>query len=124
MIVDDHQEIRASVARLARAWGHEVAVAADGPSALSAAETFQPECAIVDLSMPGMDGIELGRRLRERFPAAQLRLIALSGYAEADVRDACLSAGFDAYLVKPGEIPELERLIEGDGADSDASKHD
>jgi two-component system CheB/CheR fusion protein len=124
MIVDDHQEIRGSVARLARAWGHEVAVAADGPSALSAAETFQPECAIVDLSMPGMDGIELGRRLRERFPAAQLRLIALSGYAEADVRDACLSAGFDAYLVKPGEIPELERLIEGDGADSDASKHD
>jgi len=124
MIVDDHQEIRGSVARLARAWGHEVAVAADGPSALSTAETFQPECAIVDLSMPGMDGIELGRRLRERFPAAQLRLIALSGYAEADVRDACLSAGFDAYLVKPGEIPELERLIEGDGADSDASKHD
>ncbi len=123
MIVDDHQEIRASVTRLARTWGHEVAVAADGPSALSLAETFQPERAIVDLSMPGMNGIELGRRLRQRFPAAQLRLIALSGYADADIRDACLSAGFDAYLVKPGDIPELERLIGGDGADSDASKH-
>jgi CheY-like chemotaxis protein len=70
-----------------------------------------------------MDGIELGRRLRERFPAAQLRLIALSGYAEAAVRDACLSAGFDAYVVKPGDIPEWERLIGGAGADSDASKH-
>jgi two-component system, chemotaxis family, CheB/CheR fusion protein len=56
IIVDDHQEIRASVARLARAWGHEVAVAADGPSALSAAETFQPECAVVDLSMPAWMG--------------------------------------------------------------------
>jgi len=123
MIVDDHQEIRASVTRLARTWGHEVAVAADGPSALSLAETFQPECAIVDLSMPGMNGIELGRRLRQRFPAAQLRLIALSGYADADIRDACFSAGFDAYLVKPGDIPELERLIGRDRADADASTH-
>ena len=123
MIVDDHQEIRASVTRLARTWGHEVAVAADGPSALALAETFQPECAIVDLSMPGMNGIDLGRRLRQRFPAAQLRLIALSGYADADIRDACLAAGFHAYLVKPGDIPELERLIGADGAGSDASKH-
>ena len=123
MIVDDHQEIRASVSRLARGWGHEVAVAADGPSALSLAETFQPECAIVDLSMPGMNGIELGRRLRQRFPPAQLHLIALSGYEGADFRDACLAAGFDAYLVKPGEIPELERLLGGDRADSDASQH-
>jgi CheY-like chemotaxis protein len=42
--------------------------------------------------MPGMNGIELGRRLRQRFPAAQLRLIALSGYADADIRDACLAS--------------------------------
>jgi len=123
MIVDDHEEIRASITRLARGWGHEVAVATDGPSAFALAETFQPECAIVDISMPGMNGIELGRRLRQRFPAAQLRLVALSGYADADIRNACLAAGFAAYVVKPGDIVELERLIGGDGADSDASKH-
>ena len=114
MIVDDHEEIRESLARLARGWDHEIAVAPDGESALALAETFQPECAIVDLSMPGMNGIELGRRLRERFPAGQLRLIALSGFVGADIRDACLVAGFDAYLVKPGEIPELERLLGAD----------
>jgi CheY-like chemotaxis protein len=122
MIVDDHQEIRASVTRLARTWGHDVAVAADGASALSVAETFLPECAIVDLSMPGINGIELGRRLRQRFPGAQLRLIALSGYEDQDLREACLAAGFTAYLVKPGDIPELERLIGSDGLGSDASK--
>ena len=105
------------------AWGHEIAVAADGPSALSLAETFHPDCVIVDVSMPGMNGIELGRRLRQRFPAAQIRLIALSGYADAAIRDACLGAGFNAYLVKPGDIPELERLIGGDDPDSDASNH-
>ena len=60
--------MRASIARLARAWGHEVALAADGARALSLAEEFQPECAILDLSMPGMNGIELARRLRQRFP--------------------------------------------------------
>jgi len=123
LIVDDHEEIRASITRLARGWGHEVVVAADGSTALSLAEAFQPECAIVDLSLPGMNGIELGRRLRQRFPAAQLRLIALSGYADADIRNGCLAAGFDAYLVKPGDITELERLIGGDGAESEASKH-
>ena len=73
--------------------------------------------------MPGMNGIELGRRLRQRFSAAQLCLIALSGYAGADIRDACLGAGFDAYLVKPGDVHELERLLGGDRADSGASKH-
>jgi two-component system CheB/CheR fusion protein len=122
LIVDDHEEMRTSISRLARAWGHEVVVAADGASALSLAEAFQPECAIVDVSMPGMSGIELGRRLRRRFPPAQLCLIALTGYADAAIRDACLTAGFDAHLVKPGEIRELERLLGGDRADADASQ--
>ena len=123
MIVDDHEEIRMSLTRLVRGWGHEAAVAADGSSALSLAETFQPECAIVDISMPGMNGWELCRRLRQRFPPATLRLIAFTGYADADLRDACLAAGFDAYVVKPGAIPELEQLLGGDRPDSDASKH-
>ena len=44
------------------------------------------ECAVIDISMPGMNGLELGRRLRQRFPATQLCLIALTGYADADLR--------------------------------------
>ena len=123
MIVDDHEEIRTSISRLVREWGHEVVTAADGETALSLAETFQPECAIVDLSMPGMNGIEVCRRLRKRFPQHQLYLIAMSGYAGADLRDACLAQGFDAYLTKPGDIPTLERLLGGDRMDSAASQH-
>jgi len=121
MIVDDHEEIRKSVARLVRSWGHEVAVAMDGPSALSLAETFQPECAVVDISLPGMNGIELARRLRQQFPPARLYLIGLTGYPSADIREECLAAGFDAHLVKPGEITVLERLLGGERADSDAT---
>ena len=117
MIVDDHKQVRDSVARLVRSWGHEVAVANDGPTALLLADEFKPDCAVVDISLPGMNGIELARRLRQRFPPTQLRLIALSAYAGADIRDACLDAGFDAYLVKPGEIAELEELLGRDCAD-------
>lgn len=123
MIVDDHEEIRASISRLIRTLGHEVADAADASSALSLAESFRPECAIVDLSMPGMNGIELGRRLRQRFPPAQLCLIALSDYADAHLRDACLAEGFDAYVVKPGKIAELKQLLGRDRADSDTSQN-
>jgi CheY-like chemotaxis protein len=122
MIVDDHQELRALISRLVRSWGHEVAVAVDGPSAISLAEAFRPECAIVDLSMPEMNGIELAACLRERFPPADLFLIALSGYADADLPEACLTAGFDAYLVKPANIPQLEQLLGGPRQGSDASE--
>jgi CheY-like chemotaxis protein/two-component sensor histidine kinase len=111
LIVDDHREISESVARLVRNWGHEAAIARDGPSALALAEAFQPEYAIVDLSLPGMNGIEVARHLRERFPRPRLYLIALTGYAGKDIGEGCLAAGFDVHLVKPGEIPVLEQLL-------------
>jgi len=121
MIVDDHDDFRASVARLIRSWGHEVAVASDGASALSLADAFQPECGILDVSMPGMNGLDLARRMRQRFPPAQLYLIALSGHEDAAVRERCLEAGFDEYLLKPADIVLLERLLGGDRPDSHAT---
>ena len=77
----------------------------------------------MEIRARGVPISELGRRLRLRFPPAQLRLIALSGYRDADIRDGCVAAGFDAYLVKPEDIQELERLLGGDRADPDASHH-
>jgi len=123
LIVDDHEEVGKSIARLVRTWGHEVAIAKDGPSALSLAEAFQPECAIVDLSLPGMSGIDLARRLREMFLPARLYLIALTGYAGTAIRDACLAAGFDIHLVKPGEVPLLETLLGAERSEPDAPSH-
>ena len=114
LIVDDHEEIRRSLARLVGAWGHEVAVAENGDRALSLAATFQPEFAILDLSLPGMNGVVLARRLRSVFPAGRLYLIALSGHASSEVREACLAAGFDECLNKTGGIETLERLLGDD----------
>jgi two-component system CheB/CheR fusion protein len=123
LIVDDHAEVGESIARLVRTWGHEVAVVRDGPSALSMVNSFQPECAIVDLSLPGMSGIELARRLRDVFPPSKLYMIALTGYAGAAIRDACLAAGFDIHLVKPGEIDLLEELLAAERPDSAHTSH-
>ncbi len=124
LIVDDHEEVGRSLARIVRTFGHEVAIARDGPSALALAESFQPECAILDLSLPGMSGIELGRRLREVFPRERLYMIALTGFTGADFRDGCLAAGFDEHLVKPGEIAKLAQLLGGDRPNTDHASAD
>jgi two-component system CheB/CheR fusion protein len=114
LIVDDHDAVRKSLARIVRTLGHEVALAKDGPTALELAERFQPDCAMLDISMPGMNGIELGRRLRAVFPREQLYLIALTGFTGEDIREGCLAAGFDEHLTKPGDIHKLAQLLGGD----------
>jgi len=111
LVVDDEEDIRTSLARVVRSFGHEVATAGDGPAALALAETFHPDYAILDIALEGMNGIELARRLREKFPSDALFLIALTGFGDADRRDQCRAAGFDEYVVKPGEIDKLEQLL-------------
>ncbi|HEU4894101.1 MAG TPA: chemotaxis protein CheB [Vicinamibacterales bacterium] len=117
LIVDDHDEVRRSLVRVVRTFGHEVADAKDGPGALALAERFQPDCVILDLSMAGMNGIELGRRLRKLFPRERLTMIALTGFTGRDLREECLAAGFDEHLTKPGDILKLEQLLRGEGLD-------
>jgi CheY-like chemotaxis protein len=65
-----------------------------------------------------MNGIDVARHLRERFPRPRLCLIALTGYAGEDIRERCLAAGFDVHLVKPGDIPMVETLLGDDRQDS------
>jgi two-component system CheB/CheR fusion protein len=111
LIVDDEEDIRTSLSRVVRSFGHEVATAGDGQAALALAETFRPDCAILDIALQGMSGIELARRLREKFSRNALFLIALTGFGGAESRDQCRAAGFDEYIVKPGEIDRLEALL-------------
>jgi len=118
LIVDDHEELGKSLVRVVRTLGHEVAIVKDGPSALALADSFQPDCAILDLSLPGMNGIELGRRLRAMFPRERLYLIAHTGFAGEDIREGCLAAGFDEHLLKPADVEKLAQLLGGDQRDT------
>ncbi|MEJ0034744.1 MAG: ATP-binding protein [Gammaproteobacteria bacterium] len=111
LIVDDNEDSADSMMMLALEWGHEVAVANDGPGALKVALTFQPDVALIDIGLPGMNGYEVARRMREDSAGRNLRLMALTGYGrDEDIRLA-RAAGFDDHLIKPADIDEVRRLL-------------
>ena len=111
LIVDDNRDMVEVVAALAQSWGHEVAVALDGPAALELASTFLPDIALIDIGLPQMNGYELARRLRELPGMARVPLIALTGYGRDEDRRAALAAGFNLHLVKPVPPVRLEQLL-------------
>ncbi|HLZ46963.1 MAG TPA: ATP-binding protein [Gemmatimonadales bacterium] len=111
LVVDDHRDAGESLATLLRLLGHQVRVAYDGISALEAARVFRPQVALLDIGMPGMDGIELGARLRREPELAGLLLVALTGYGRDEDRKRSGAAGFDHHLVKPVDIAALNGLL-------------
>ena len=111
LLVDDNVDAAESLAMLLRLWGHEVAVAHDGPGALRAAEAQRPEVALLDIGLPGMDGYELARRLRPLPGLGRAVLVALTGWGQEDDRRRSQEAGFDHHLVKPVELSALQELL-------------
>ena len=80
-------------------------------TALDIAERFEPHAALVDLGMPGIDGFELGRRLRAVFK--DLLLVAVTGYSQAEDKRRSRDAGFDHHLVKPVDWKALQAILAG-----------
>jgi DNA-binding response OmpR family regulator len=104
LIVDDEQPIRDLVRGYLGREGHEVLEAADGPSAVAAFETEQPDLIVLDVMLPGLDGLEVCRRVRAHSDAYVLMLTARG--EEID-RIVGLEVGADDYLVKPFSPREL-----------------
>jgi CheY-like chemotaxis protein len=109
--VEDNQDAAASLALLVRLWGHEVRVARDGPSALKQARAFRPEVVLCDLGLPGMDGYEVGRQLRQEAGPGRLTLVAVTGYGHDEDRRRSEEAGFGLHLVKPVDTTALKELL-------------
>jgi two-component system CheB/CheR fusion protein len=110
LLVEDNPDGAEGTAAVLRLWGHEVEVAVDARTALEIVRRFRPDVVLSDLGLPGMDGYELGRRLRSNGPGAPI-LVALSGYGRAEDRDRSRAAGFDHHFVKPPDLAALERLL-------------
>jgi CheY-like chemotaxis protein len=113
MLVDDHVESLISIARLLRVLGYDVRVASDGPRALASAERFHPQAALIDLSLPGMDGFTIAQRLRAREWARQSLLIAMTGWESEEYTRRTREVGFDAHLVKPLSSDALTEALSG-----------
>ena len=111
LIVDDNEDLVATLADVLRSAGHVVATALDGPSALRIAPAFAPDIALVDIGLPVMDGYELARRLRGDAALGTVKLIAVTGYGQDLDRQRSLEAGFDLHLVKPLDIALLSELL-------------
>jgi signal transduction histidine kinase/ActR/RegA family two-component response regulator len=112
LVVDDNDDARTLLAELLTHLGYEVVSAHDAPTALELAHSTMPAIALLDIGLPGMDGYELARRLREQDPSGDLRLIALTGYGLESDRARARAAGFDLHLVKPVTAKTLESTFE------------
>jgi signal transduction histidine kinase len=110
LVVDDNDDATELLQAALSDAGHAVATAAAAPAALAVADEFRPEVAVLDIGLPGMDGYELARRLRQRH--GDIRLIALTGYGQAADIAAARQAGFDGHCAKPVTIESLLRLID------------
>jgi CheY-like chemotaxis protein len=117
LLIEDNADARLMLRTVLAHEGHTVHEAADGPTGVAAALATRPDIAFVDLDLPGFDGYEVVRRLREAPEARKLRMIALSGYGGAEVRQRALYAGFDDHLVKPIEPDRLTALLRDTGRD-------
>ena len=112
LIIDDNVDAAQLLADILSATGYRTLVTHDGPSALQAARTFQPQIAVVDIGLPVMDGFELARHLLAPTTAISTKLIALTGYGQAQDRVKTAAAGFAAHLVKPVDLDQLREVIE------------
>lgn len=111
LVVDDHQDTIESLAMLLRCWGHEVHVAREGEAALKQALAVKPQLMLVDLAMPGMDGLQLARRLRIDPAFSKTPLIAVTGLSDQIHRRQAAEAGFDDFIVKPYSAAELLEVL-------------
>jgi CheY-like chemotaxis protein len=111
LLVDDNRDATDSMAELLRLAGHEVRTAYDGETALALARIDAPEVVFCDITMPGMDGLEVARHLREDIHLRDTVLVALSGYSQDDDRRGSREAGFNSHLAKPVQLASLKALL-------------
>ena len=115
LVVDDNVDAARTLMMFLQACGHRCEVAHDGQQALLIAQRQQPQVFILDIGLPGMDGRQLARQLRQDPASRGARILALSGYAQPQEQEAALAAGFDHYLVKPVDVEQLLGLLKGSG---------
>jgi CheY-like chemotaxis protein len=120
LLVEDSADVR----RMLRAWleldGYEVHETEDGITGLAEARSLQPDVAIIDIGLPGLDGWELARQLRATDAGHRMILVAISGYGQVADQQLSREAGFDVHLVKPVDLDALTDAIHADSVRTSA----
>ena len=118
LIVDDEEMIRTTLCEFLRLKGYHAADAESGPLALAAFPLFHPDLVLLDILMPGMDGIEVLKRLKQWAP--NLCVIMLTGVDDLTIARDAMQQGADDYLTKPFKFEQLETLMDVHGLLRDA----
>jgi CheY-like chemotaxis protein len=111
LVVDDNQDAADSLCVLLRVWGYECRAAYDGAAGLEEARSYHPDCLVLDIAMPRLDGYTLARKVRQEPDLADSKLVALTAYSDERHARRAREAGFDFCLVKPPDLSELERIL-------------
>jgi CheY-like chemotaxis protein len=111
LVVDDWPDTAESMAVLLRLWGHDVRIAHDGPTALAVAALYRPNVVLLDVGLPGMDGYQVARRLRNDLRLRGTFLVSLTGYGQDSDLWRSREAGCNRHLLKPVDPEVLERLL-------------
>jgi len=111
LVADDVRDSADTVALLLAEKGYDARAVYDGQAVLDLAERWQPQCAVLDLSLPGMSGFDCARHLRRKF-GASIRLVAYTGWSTDGDRKKAMEAGFDAVVVKPADALDLIRVVD------------
>lgn len=122
LIVDDNADAAQTLELMLASLGHETLTAYDGIAAVQRAVEFRPNIVLLDLGMPGIDGYETARRLRDLEHDNHLRIIAVSGWGQESDRQKTREAGFDLHLVKPVDVDQLLKAI-SNGAGTGQTLH-
>jgi CheY-like chemotaxis protein len=111
LVVDDNEDAASTLALLFQTLGAEVDVVNDGPAALEAFAARNPSVILLDIGMPQMDGYEVARAIRSRFPERHPTLIALTGRGQPEDRQKAREAGFQHHLVKRAPLETIRDLL-------------
>jgi len=111
LIIEDNEKNRSLLWDILNYHGYELAVAGDGQEGIDLARTLMPDLILMDIQMPGMDGMTAGRILKGDPATSGLKIIALTSFAMRGDQEKFLAAGFDGYLSKPISTRELPGLV-------------
>jgi two-component system CheB/CheR fusion protein len=110
-IIEDNLESASMLKSCLIMDGHSVDTAPNGIEGLELIQRAQPDVALIDIGLPGLDGFEIAKILRREHTSLRTFLIALTGYGLPADREKVISSGFNAHLVKPLSFPSLEKLL-------------
>jgi CheY-like chemotaxis protein len=111
LVVDDNADAAEAFTRLLRHMGCEAMAVTDPFLAMDAAAQLKAQVVFLDIGMPGMNGLELARRMRAKYGFESLRIVAVTAYGEDEDRTLSRQAGFDAHVVKPVDIDLVESML-------------